>query len=810
MKNTDILFVEKLFGRYDINADDMYWTRQCLSQRFPLVERVDAFSTREAASSTLLEDCREDSEVLSHTMGLVCSHLSSLALQRREEGFDCDDVSPMGCESDINLGSEDTELPREVCGLSNASGFACYANSIMQQLYMIPSVRTAVLAGRGVHPGVKEARSDRGETCAAAQQLFQEMMHGDRRRAKCDSLLAVMQHTRQHDRYDCTTMQDAVRFLIDLLSLLEPPPLHSASSVPSSSLITARICRTIGKKCRELDVYTLPVAVGDAPVSLVEALRAAAAPCDVDGSPGVMISERLIGPPPHLFIHLKRFAYDSKNGCTRKTDGSVEVALTLDTATFAPVDEGCGRSYQLGGVVVHSGEADDGHYTSLVRHRASGAWLLCDDARITRCAEGDVLSMAAGGALMLVYDLVAPSPTHAERAPTHAERAEQAGEQEARRVVRWRRVAQHNAFAWGSRFGLDSVFTGFLEHLAEIDDGSESNTSLPVCLASTRLALTLCEDHVRARLAAAKAQLSEECRTRLFALGLKGLGRDNHSGSDMALLTSPMLLIRTAEMLCESESRSSMRMAQEAVQLLLRRACSTEAVSACAACLRALLVSKLTTCLQGNAAKRCSPLRLVGTSVAAGASDTAVCLLATFAEWAIHLCDDCQDGMGRDDSDTHRISLYNVLCKLPRVWKQSVGSCMSGGQIHQRLAPLFARLATAVSVCYQSSTPGTAVLGKRAKDPAELVKVLDAMGDGAQNATQISDTLAETSFAYDSDDDGSEVVGRRLAVRWSNRKWYEATVERFDSISGRHTLRYDDGDSKKYVLSQKANWRFLK
>ena len=51
------------------------------------------------------------------------------------------------------------------------------------------------------------------------------------------------------------------------------------------------------------------------------------------------------------------------------------------------------------------------------------------------------------------------------------------------------------------------------------------------------------------------------------------------------------------------------------------------------------------------------------------------------------------------------------------------------------------------------------------------------------------------------------VVGRRVSVQWcgdDGEPWYEGVIVSYSSGSGRHTIRYDDGDKKRHVLSEEV------
>jgi hypothetical protein len=48
------------------------------------------------------------------------------------------------------------------------------------------------------------------------------------------------------------------------------------------------------------------------------------------------------------------------------------------------------------------------------------------------------------------------------------------------------------------------------------------------------------------------------------------------------------------------------------------------------------------------------------------------------------------------------------------------------------------------------------------------------------------------------------VVGRRVSVRWTKGKLYAGIVESFEPSTGKHRVRYDDGDVKEYNLAKKT------
>lgn len=80
--------------------------------------------------------------------------------------------------------------------------------------------------------------------------------------------------------------------------------------------------------------------------------------------------------------------------------------------------------------------------------------------------------------------------------------------------------------------------------------------------------------------------------------------------------------------------------------------------------------------------------------------------------------------------------------------------------------------------------------------------------------------------SYDSDDDGSTLVGKRVEIKWALNRFYAGVVDEFyafdtemdsgmrdinaieENFLGEHRVVYDDGDVKQHLMSTKI-WRFI-
>lgn len=57
---------------------------------------------------------------------------------------------------------------------------------------------------------------------------------------------------------------------------------------------------------------------------------------------------------------------------------------------------------------------------------------------------------------------------------------------------------------------------------------------------------------------------------------------------------------------------------------------------------------------------------------------------------------------------------------------------------------------------------------------------------------------------YDSDCDPYDIVGREIKIKWSRNEFYGGRVSHYSPRSGRHHVRYDDGDERDHYLKERT------
>ncbi|KEF63510.1 uncharacterized protein A1O9_01488 [Exophiala aquamarina CBS 119918] len=120
--------------------------------------------------------------------------------------------------------------------------------------------------------------------------------------------------------------------------------------------------------------------------------------------------------PDHLIFNLKRFDYDIMTGMRAKVNDEFQFPDTLDIAPYTlarlsdDVQDDEPDTFQLTGVIVHSGTADSGHYYSYIRQRPSvkaiqDSWVQFNDQDVTVFDLSQMREQCFGGNSDTFYNL---------------------------------------------------------------------------------------------------------------------------------------------------------------------------------------------------------------------------------------------------------------------------------------------------------------------------------------------------------------------------------------------------------------------
>ncbi|XP_055619318.1 probable ubiquitin carboxyl-terminal hydrolase FAF isoform X2 [Toxorhynchites rutilus septentrionalis] len=399
----------------------------------------------------------------SHTITAACDLLVALCQNSVENmkilvntllNMFCTDIEPL--REWEYLPPVGPRPPQGFCGLKNA-GATCYMNSVLQQLFMVPSLRLGILSARG-------AATDPNEDFSGEPDSVQECDESNRKNYHVgilkyvQAIFAHLGHSAlqyytprglwshfklQGEPVNLREQQDAVEFFMSLFESLD----EGLKSLGYPQLMGATLggCFSDQKICQDcphryskdepFSVFSVDIRNHS---SLTDSLEqyvkgeilegADAYHCDKCDKKVVTVKRLCVRKlPPILAIQLKRFEYDYERVCAIKFNDYFEFPRWLDMEPYTvsglakiegevidvddKSDQCTETRYQLTGIVVHSGQASGGHYFSYILHRTPSGlekWYKFDDGEVLECKmneDDELKAQCFGGDYMgEVYD----------------------------------------------------------------------------------------------------------------------------------------------------------------------------------------------------------------------------------------------------------------------------------------------------------------------------------------------------------------------------------------------------------------------
>jgi len=324
----------------------------------------------------------------------------------------------MSCGADAVVRLPSRRARHGYSGLDNL-GCTCYLNSTLQLLVTSQAFRVAAYALDANEAPLAQ------EMQLLVARLFQRDASSVSPRAFCQAF-----KNWDGEPIDVRLQQDASEFISSLFQQLERLAVVDLDEAQDGAVAgKKKEKKTAGsyiddafggtfeqelvalhdsalKSRREEKFFLLQVQVKDR-LRLEDALRAFVAPEVVEYSwrPKERSSRtskavRILAPPKHLLVHLKRFEFDLATMTQKKINTRFEFPLVLDLSPYGAHDDSARGgaaagprrfagvkkkrpdwTYDLGGVVVHAGTMQSGHYYSFVRE-AQGGWFEYNDAHV--------------------------------------------------------------------------------------------------------------------------------------------------------------------------------------------------------------------------------------------------------------------------------------------------------------------------------------------------------------------------------------------------------------------------------------------
>jgi ubiquitin C-terminal hydrolase len=829
-----------------INSDSI-WIRDGIDKRLPSLEYRHDDEARMAECERLLACCEENPDILRFVFHATTEYINSIlpivgvGARLGIGGIEWDD----GCRNEKNKsksrGKKEKEKKREsikYCGLSNDDDVMCFVNCIVQQLYFMP------VFGNQLRMIVSSVEAS--PVATSLYELFATMQYGDPPVVDARSFylefVRANTEVRKREHYTEDKQQDVSRFIVDLFNLL---PSSCQSIITGSMISETWDNEASSSRKKETIFYTIPLSVTSHGLrkSLDDLIS-------IHQSSGIPIM-RFSKLPKHLIIHLKRFKYDTNLMKVVKIHDRMEFTTELEIryqkeVSFASLDF---ARYSLGGMVIHDGEADDGHYMSYVRDRSKNKleiendnndeWYLMDDEVITRVALEDALEDAYGdgspspdistcnrrSAYVLIYDRL-----EEEAVDISMNSDIENGKAKERSVERvdtriYNCIARQNRRRWCLQYGLDRCFLTFVNLLTRIRSSDPTSSSCSIV------------NDVNERIELSWTLMN--CKKAMENVQSNRLGIHQHLWYTWAMrllvdcnvFNIPSLKRHYFEHVAQLSIKlvtSKRHVAAKLAPFIKRILCLDDFENNLIAELDKYLQNLISTVdivvsnnTNTNTDLHVNLMRLV--LLVRGLSCevivlTRICGHIKMMVQQLNCHTEAESGSGGHCLwDTH---VYAMLAKLPYLWRTS----------H-----------TVRRFCHENATFGLFVAWLRACKQAKLVprrtRDVDELADclesfiywqqesegGEPSEFRLTKELQDSCYGYDSDEELHILVGRRVTIQWANKKWYNGTVSEYCAADEdeeieestqkqkqkSHMVMYDDGEMKCYDMGRKENWRFI-
>jgi len=308
-------------------------------------------------------------------------------------------------------------------GLRNM-GCICYMNSLLQQLFMIPELRETLFRVKTIKAKpVDDISKNRLELVLQLKDMFCNLQESKKKSYDmvdfCEKCI-VLNHSRPVDIFEQQDVDEFFNTLMDQLELALDNTnaantlRETFGGVLCNQIICKEGCSHISERKEQIMVCQLEV---KGKRSIKESLdlyvegemlegenKYLCGECNEkrDAQKRACFSEL----PNILILHLKRFEFDLELLRKIKVNDHCEFPMTLDMTkyTLEGLEGGDNLksndyyTYDLVGILVHSGTSDSGHYYSYIKDRFDPEnWLFFNDSEVSTFDPSSIPQSCFGG-----------------------------------------------------------------------------------------------------------------------------------------------------------------------------------------------------------------------------------------------------------------------------------------------------------------------------------------------------------------------------------------------------------------------------
>lgn len=306
-------------------------------------------------------------------------------------------------------------------GLKN-QGATCYLNSILQSLFHLPYFRKFIfdvpfdLITQNSKDSQNSEQSNNFEIqinsdkniIFSLQKLFAQLQTSQK-------AVSTQNLTRSFgwSQEQVYMQQDAAEFCIQLLDYIQSKLKNTVYSKIFDDMfktVTKTFYRGVNVNFEESseDNFFLLSAVVKNFSELNESLRSMTSKQHLEGKnkyysqrygeQDVILETKFVKFPKILLVHLKRFEYNPDTNRNRKINSILmfDKELNLSNLLVSKKSEN-EAEFELHSVIVHSGDADGGHYYVFIRPGRSNRWYKFNDSSVTLVDENEAIENNFGG-----------------------------------------------------------------------------------------------------------------------------------------------------------------------------------------------------------------------------------------------------------------------------------------------------------------------------------------------------------------------------------------------------------------------------